>query len=180
MAQFDPAAILRVLTEHGVVFVVVGHTAAILHGSPTVTDDVDVTPARDIDNAERLYEALTSMHAVHRVPNAAPVDPLPVDERDFLRWQAQSYTTDFGPLDVVPFTVGVGGYEAVAAQAQTFDVGGVRISVASLDDVIASKEALGRPKDRSQLPALYATRAALLARQNEGSDANEGPSQAEM
>ena len=80
MATFDPAEILRVLSNHGVAFVVVGHAAAILHGSPTVTDDIDVTPAQDIDNAERLYEALASIHAVHR-GQTTTAEPTPEPSR---------------------------------------------------------------------------------------------------
>lgn len=37
-----------------------------------------------------------------------------------------------------------------------------------IDDVIASKEALGRPKDLAAMPALYATREALRKRRRGG------------
>ena len=38
----------------------------------------------------------------------------------------------------------------------------------TIDAVIASKEELGRPKDRSALPALYATREALRRQRESG------------
>ncbi|MBA2576885.1 MAG: hypothetical protein H0V05_09650 [Euzebyaceae bacterium] len=155
---FDPAALLRILDEHGVAFVVIGHAAAILRGSPTVTNDIDVTPERDIDNAERLFEALASTNARRPVAGLPPVDWPAVDERDFLGWGAVSYATDHGPIDIVPYPKALGGYEDLVPRAELFDIGGRRVLVAALDDVIESKEQLGRPKDRSQLPALYATR----------------------
>jgi hypothetical protein len=68
-----------------------------------------------------------------------------------------------GPIDVVPFTAGVGGYEDLVGRAQPYEVSGRQVLVASLEDVIASTEALGRPKDRAHLPSLYALRARLAS-----------------
>lgn len=79
--------------------------------------------------------------------------------RDFLGWPIRSYLTRHGRLDIVPSPAALGGYEDIAPRAVTVEVGGVVVRCASLDDVIASKEALGRPKDRAQLPALRAARA---------------------
>ena len=50
---FDGGAILAVLHRHAVEFVVVGGFAAVVHGSPIPTIDVDVTPRRDPDRASR-------------------------------------------------------------------------------------------------------------------------------
>ena len=44
---FDPERLLRVLNQHGVVYVIVGGLAAIAHGSTLPTEDVDVAPGRD-------------------------------------------------------------------------------------------------------------------------------------
>ncbi len=157
----DPVALLRLLSEHGVEHVVIGHAAAVLHGSPTVTEDVDVTPRRDIENAERLTEALATIGARHVPAGPGATIGAPVDERDFLGWRPVRYVTDLGPVDVVPEPLAIGGYEDLLPRAVRFLVGGVEVLAAALDDVIASKEALDRPKDRAQLPALYATRAVL-------------------
>ena len=43
-------------------------------------------------------------------------------------------------------------------RARRVDIGGTVVGVASLDDIIASKEALGGAKDLGALPALYETR----------------------
>jgi hypothetical protein len=61
------------------------------------------------------------------------------------------------PIDVVPHAAAIGGYENVATVE--FSLG-----VITIDEVIASKERLGRPKDIAALPALYAAREALRHR----------------
>lgn len=69
---------------------------------------------------------------------------------------------DAGPLDVVPRASAIGGFEDVA----TIELapGEISVRVITIDEVIASKEKLGRPKDAAALPALYATRDALRRR----------------
>ena len=63
MPEFDPVATLRVLEEHDVEFVVVGGIAARLRGAPLLTQDLDITPARDHGNLERLAKALEDLEA---------------------------------------------------------------------------------------------------------------------
>ena len=53
-ARFDPAAILERLAAADVRFVVVGGLAAQAHGSPSMTDDLDICYARDADNLRAL------------------------------------------------------------------------------------------------------------------------------
>jgi hypothetical protein len=58
---FDPEEIIRVLDRHKVEYVIVGGVAARLHGSPILTEDVDVAPQRSADNLRRLAEALLEL-----------------------------------------------------------------------------------------------------------------------
>jgi hypothetical protein len=62
------------------------------------------------------------------------------------------------PVDVV-FDHLPGGlhFEAVCARSKAIEVGDRTARVASLADVIASKRAADRPKDRAQLPILVDT-----------------------
>lgn len=160
MATYDPERLLRALRDHAVEFVVIGQTAAALQGAPAMTQDLDITHEAGVDNVERLVEALLTI-AARRIPDASGGhEGAPPDERELLGQQPVRYTTEFGVLDVVPVVRGVGGYDRLRQRAVVVDLEGVQVVVASLDDVIASKEALGRPKDRAQLPALYATRRA--------------------
>jgi hypothetical protein len=159
--EFDPEKLLRALVEHEVDFHVIGAVAAWLQGSPAVTLDLDVMPRRDMDNADRLAAALNSLEA--RPPGAeAPVE---LEGADFLGWQAQQFETVAGPLDVVPHAAAIGAFEDVATVGLELD--DLSIRAITIDEVIASKEELGRPKDTAALPALYAAREALKRRQGQ-------------
>jgi len=67
--------------------------------------------------------------------------------------------TKFGDLDLVVQPAGFPtGYEGLAPDATVETIAGVDVRVATLDDVIASKEAAGRDKDFIALPLLIALR----------------------
>lgn len=158
MTELDPEKLLRSLVDHGVEFCVIGAVAAWLQGNPTVTLDVDVMPRRDLDNAERLAEALNALGA--KSPREGT--SLELEGADFLGWQAQRFETGAGPIDVVPHAAAIGGFEDVATVE--LDLGEFSVRAITIDAVIASKEELGRAKDTAALPALYATREELRRR----------------
>lgn len=158
MSEFDPERLIRALVDHDVDFVVIGLLAAWLQGNPTVTLDLDVMPRRDLDNADRLAAALNSLGVRSRGSD----DRLDLERADFLGWQSQQFDTEAGPIDVVPLATAIGGFEDVAAVE--IEIAGAPVRVVPIDDVIASKEELGRPKDLAAMPALYATREALRKR----------------
>jgi hypothetical protein len=56
--RFQPEAMLRTLERHGVHYILIGGLAATLHGSPLRTGDADICPAGDLENLERLAQAL--------------------------------------------------------------------------------------------------------------------------
>lgn len=60
---FDPRLICKVLNEEGVAYVIVGGLAAVIHGSPLPTSDVDVVPDATDANLERLARALQRLDA---------------------------------------------------------------------------------------------------------------------
>jgi hypothetical protein len=155
MTELDPERLLRTLVEHGVEFCVIGAVAAWLQGNPAATLDLDVMPQRDLGNADRLAAALSALGARRPGDDAATQ----LEGADFLGWQTQHFETDAGPLDVVPHAAAIGGFEDVATIGLA--LGNLSIRAITLDEVIASKEKLGRPKDTAALPALYATREAL-------------------
>jgi hypothetical protein len=152
--SFQPAEILGVLERHGVEFVIIGGLAAAVQGSPFLTTDVDVTPRRAKKNLERLSAALKELDAKIRtetVPDGLPFDH---DVNSLAGMSLLNLTTRFGDLDISIEPLGTAGYEDLVRDAKAFDLGGVRVLVASLADVIRSKEAAGREKDRLVLPTL--------------------------
>lgn len=158
MTELDPEKLLRTLIDHEVEFCVIGAVAAWLQGNPSVTLDLDVMPRRELDNAERLAGALNALAARPRGSETT----IELEGADFLGWKAQSFDTDAGPLDVVPLAAAIGGFEDAATIELA--LGEFSVRVITIDEVIASKEELGRPKDTAALPALYATREALRRR----------------
>ncbi|HKB50880.1 MAG TPA: hypothetical protein VKC63_05565 [Solirubrobacterales bacterium] len=161
MSELDPERLLRSLVDHGVEFCVIGAVAAWLQGNPTVTLDLDVMPRRELDNAARLATALNALGA-HPPGHDTTVE---LDGADFLGWRSQRFDTEAGPLDVVPHATAIGGFEDVATIELA--LGEISVRVITIDEVIASKKELGRPKDTAALPALYATREAIRRKRRE-------------
>lgn len=160
MADYDPVAMLRVLQEHRVEFVVIGGVAARLRGAPLLTEDLDVTPANHRANLERLASALSDLSARLRTSTEPDGVSFPFDA-GFLE-SATSWTlaTRFGDLDLVFVPAGTSGYLDLRRDADELRVAvepELSAPVASLADVIRSKEAAGREKDRASLPLLRRT-----------------------
>jgi len=152
---FDPEQILRVLEAHAVRYVLVGGLAATLHGSPAVTYDVDLAAEQTDTNLMRLAQALNELGAVRYTDREGPLGE-PAAGR-FIE-DVEQFASPLGYIDVLRWIPIAGGYEQLVGRAEPIEVGGVRVLVAALADVIASKEAADRPKDRAQLPALHALR----------------------
>ena len=147
---------LAVLERHDVRLVVIGGVAAIAQGYPLTTYDLDVTPARDAENIERLVPALEELEA--RLRNPTEPVAFPIDAKMLANVEAWTLSTNAGPLDLVFMPAGTSGYEDLRRDALELDLGtGKTVLVASLRDVIRMKEASFRVKDQAQLPALRRT-----------------------
>jgi hypothetical protein len=164
--SFQPAEILAALERHGVRYVVIGGLAATLHGSPVMTTDADICPARDRVNLERLAEALNELRARIRTPDVPGGLRFACDAAFLSRIEvALNMTTKFGDLDLSIIPSGTAGFEDLSRRAVTISLMGHPVTVASLEDIIRSKEAANRPKDQAVLPTLRL----LLRRSREGS-----------
>jgi hypothetical protein len=157
-APFDPARLLATLAAHDVEHVLVGGLAGALHGSPAATNDADVCPRRTADNLARLADALVELDV--RVRTDDEPDGLDLDRSaEFLGTvELLNTATNAGDLDIAFTPTATGGDDDLAARAVRFDIDGVEVLVASLDDVIHSKRAASRPKDLATLPVLEALR----------------------
>ena len=150
----DPARILRALDAHGVAYLLIGGMAAVAHGAAYVTLDLDITPQRTAGNLDRLAAALTELGAALRVPGDPDPVPVAIDARTFGQMQTMTFRTAAGDLDVAFRPDGTGGYDDLNRRRVVVAAFGLAIPVAHLDDVIRSKEAAGREKDRLALPLL--------------------------
>lgn len=157
--SFDPERLLRTLNSHRVAYVLVGGFAAVVHGSSLVTADVDISPARDRGNLDRLAAALEELGARIRTDREPAGVAFPCDG-GFLAAQPLmlNLVTDSGDLDLTLSPAAFpNGYDDLVGHAVAIDLGdGVGTLVASLADVIASKRAAGRTKDVAALPHLEA------------------------
>jgi hypothetical protein len=171
----DGPGLLAVLGEHDVEYVVTGSVAALLVGVDVDPGDLDVTPALDRPNLERLARALDALGArqyedepfgrwttepsgerrwvtfeptdADRAARAAwRPDPNNVDSFDHLLW------TRLGSLDVVPEIAGT--YEELGPRALAVVVEERPILVESLEDQLATLTVPRREKDRPRVEAL--------------------------
>jgi predicted nucleotidyltransferase len=137
--------LLRRLTARGVDFVVIGGIAAVLHGSPQNTFDLDICFAADAGNLRALGDVLQDLHA--RLKGVDDDVPFVPDADTLRRIEVLTTGTELGELDVLTRPAGSPGYEALRRNADRFDLGGFSVLVASIDDLIAMKTAAGRQKD---------------------------------
>jgi hypothetical protein len=150
----DPIAILQTLDSYGVRYVVIGGVAGVAHGSPLLTEDLDICYARDKENFKALTKALKKMEARLR---GAPDDvPFLLDEKTIEMGDHFTFVTKYGDFDCLGTPAGVHGYGELIRDSVTLDLDGWQAPVASIDDLIRMKRASNRPKDRIAIEILGA------------------------
>lgn len=151
ISPFDPEKLIRVLADHDVQFVLIGALAARLQGFPRVTADADITPSRATDNLERLASALRELKArvfTESVPEGLPFD---CSGRALARADIWNLVTTAGRLDLAFTPSGTDGYDDLVRNAIAYEVYGVELQAATLEDIIRSKVASDRPQDRQDV-----------------------------
>ena len=128
------------MQRHGVEYLVIGKMAAILQGFSDTTQDVDIFVENVPDNNARLLEALSELGF-----------ELEEELIDTIR-RGDDWVQLRGPvdIDIVFAPDGIERYEDARNRARQID----GHPVCALDDVIKSKEAADRRKDRESLPRL--------------------------
>jgi hypothetical protein len=166
--RFDPLKIVQALNHRGVEYVVIGGYAGELHAAAVPpTRDIDFTPRATAKNLSRLSQAFTDLGA--RIRTAGIPDGLPFshDAASLAAVGVWNLTCAFGEFDISFKPSGTDGYEDLVRTALRVDVRGEQMPVASLEDIIRSKEAAGQPKDFTALPALQER---LIAQQGSSSE----------
>ena len=159
---FNRARIFEVLDRHGVQYLVIGGVGAQLHGATRPTTDFDSLPSTDQENLGRLAAALSELNAFLRVGGLSDAEaralPTRLDAVSLSRMEVSTWRTDAGDVDVLTMIRrrdgGRTGYDDLVVRATAVQVDGVIANLASLDDIIASKEFADRPKDREALDEL--------------------------
>lgn len=144
--SLDALALLRVLREHDVDFVVIGGFSAAAHGYVGGTSDVDIVPDPDPTNLRRLAMALRALQ----------VEP---DEAGLAAGGNWVLDTTHGRLDVMQDVPGAPPYAALRARAARHGLAETGdVAFAGLDDLIAMKRAAGRPQDLIDIAELERSR----------------------
>lgn len=155
---FNPTHILEILAKHRVEHVIIGGIGGVLHGSPMSTDDVDIVPELRSTNLGKLADALNEMGARIQSQEAPEGIKVEFTATKLRKWIVDlrflNLGTEYGRLDIIHRPGGTTGYQELSGSAETMDLGGLQIRVASLEDIIRSKQAVGRERDLEQLPTL--------------------------
>jgi hypothetical protein len=126
--------------------VLIGNAAAAIQGAPVTTVDFDFmfrpTPA----NIAKLKKFALRMDAMILRPYypASKLYRVMNDERGL-------------QADFMPVIHGIKSFNSLRSRAEKIELGGHTLWVAHLADVIASKRAAGRPRDRAALDILEKT-----------------------
>lgn len=131
--------------HHGVRYLFLGKSGAILLGFPDTTQDADLYPERTTENCRALARALLAL--------GFALDPAQVAEiergKDFIQLKNGPFD-----LDLIFAPDGIERFED--AWRRRVEVEG--FPVCHPDDIIASKAATNRQKDRESLPRLRSFR----------------------
>ena len=171
----DVEALLEILNEHGVEYVITGSAAALLHGVPLEPGDLDITPSLDRENLKRLGRVLESIHARqyedagfgHWEMNAAGEHQWVKEEATAENVAARAswspnaadpatfdylLDSDFGSIDIVPVISGT--YEQLAPDAVSVRRGQRLVLVEAVSDLLATLTVPRRGKDADRVREL--------------------------
>ncbi|MFL5321462.1 MAG: hypothetical protein ACJ790_17505 [Myxococcaceae bacterium] len=150
--------LIGVLDAAGVEFVIVGGTAAVLHGASTATYDLDVLMQFTPENCARLLEAVRPLDP--RLAHTPDKRPLALTVEELAPFKNLYLNTRLGRLDVLGSLPPIESAEEVLRTAQQMVVAGVNVRVVALDLLIKVKAAMNRPKDKQTEIELRAVAAA--------------------
>lgn len=147
------------LDRHHVQYLLIGGLAVTLHGVERATMDVDITVALKLDNMEALIAAARELELLPVLPGIS-LESLK-DIETLRHWHAERHLEAFAlrtpdiagvTLDVLLFPPV--NFSDMAKRAVEFKVGDVPVRTAAIDDLIALKQAVGRPIDLSDIEHL--------------------------
>ncbi len=124
------------LRSHDVEYLVIGGIAAVLHGVPRATFDLDILIRPDLENARRLLQALLAAG----LATADLTTPEEVLANEITIFQ------DRVRIDVQTSTPGL-DFETAWRRRETMDYQGEPFFVVSRKDLVASRRAAGQDVD---------------------------------
>jgi hypothetical protein len=141
--------LLARLVEAGVDFVIVGGFAGVAHGCTYVTQDIDICCDFSPDNLLRLQNAISDLHAVHRMTPKQP--KLNLTKENCTLYKNLYLDTEIGQLDCLSFIDGVGDYEKVKTASEVIQTEDIQLRILNIEALIESKKAMGRELDKQAI-----------------------------
>jgi hypothetical protein len=138
--------IAKTFAEHRLEAVMVGNAAAALHGAPVTTLDIDFMFRKTPTNVKKLKAVARSFGATILKPYYPVSDLFRVVNDD------QGLQLDF-----MSRLHGINSFEGLRSRSTDVEFGEHTLKVASLSDIIKSKRATGRDRDRAVLDILEKT-----------------------
>jgi hypothetical protein len=152
MTEFG--TLIDALAASEVEFIIVGGLAAVAHGSPRLTQDIDIVYSRTPENFTRLVRALAPASPYLR--GAPPGLPFAWSVETIRRGLNFTLSTSLGDIDVLGEITGGGGYDALLPHTIQVDLFGRPCRCLDLPTLIRVKRAAGRPKDLETIAELEA------------------------
>ncbi len=149
--------LLTALCRAEVSFILIGGMAAVAQGSSYVTADLDIFYERQNPNYSKITTGLRQFNP--RLRGVDPGLPFVLDEVTLRSGMNFTLTTDVGDLDLLGEIAGFPSFHDAKLRSEEIELFQYRIWVLTLDGLIHSKEATGRPKDLRLLPELKALKA---------------------
>lgn len=135
------------LNRHGVEYLLIGGTLAIAYGVPRVTKDIDLFLRATVENASRCLVALKECG----LGTAELTTPEELSSTEVTIFK------DVLRLDVLTNVKGI-EFNSAWRNKVFLELGNIRIPALSLTDLIASKQASGRPADADDIKILEMSR----------------------
>jgi predicted nucleotidyltransferase len=153
LPNLDIRAILGELAREGVDFLVIGGVAVGYHGHVRATKDVDVVPAPDAANLERLARVLRRLDAEVEGAQEFESDELPdpLDPDALALGGNWVLMTRLGRLDVMQWLGDDPLWEKLSPAAIQDQIGDIPVKFVSYEDLVALKELAARPEDLTDL-----------------------------
>lgn len=146
--------ILSVFKKYRVKYIVIGGQAAIALGSSYTSFDVDFCYSRNNENLDNIIKALKPFNPYLR---GADKDlPFIFDTKSLKMGLNFTFSTDIGDIDLLGEVSGLGTYNSVLEYSENVNIFNISCRVLTLEGLIKSKKASGRPKDLILLKELEA------------------------
>lgn len=130
----------------------IGGVAVVVQGSPRFTQDLDISYATDTENLERLGEMLVELGA--RLRGVEEEVAFVAGARTLRGTGMLTLTTRDGDIDLLADPPGSPGYASLRRKATAIELHGDTVLIASIEDLIAMKEATARPQDLADIESL--------------------------